>query len=279
MFASTVATWLSPLAMTRPNSKGYSSCSILHLEPFQTLRKRIWRATEMAMTLPHYHLHPLLSIGILPSLPWSERQIFWWSFTLHILGYLLSGCLQEMSNVNMALFREFIGVKCTLHSPIDSRWTPHIPHNSINSRWSPVKTCGKAENDKAKSGIDEAKGVPGRQGVTEGDRMMWRRFDEEEKCWRVWGRWKTGVIRWWQTRPQLMCCALACGTRCPLISGARKTMRMTENKARMYRFLSITNWSLAEAQEFLIYRNTEINRYWTQEYEITKNKVIRSEEQ
>ena len=26
---------------------------------------------------------------------------------------------------------------CTLHSPIDSRWTPHIPHNSINSRWSP----------------------------------------------------------------------------------------------------------------------------------------------
>ena len=29
--------------------------------------------------------------------------------------------------------------KCTLHSPIDSRWTPHIPHNSINSRWSP---CG-----------------------------------------------------------------------------------------------------------------------------------------
>ena len=30
-------------------------------------------------------------------------------------------------------------VLCTLHSPIDSRWTPHIPHNSINSRWSP---CG-----------------------------------------------------------------------------------------------------------------------------------------
>ena len=27
--------------------------------------------------------------------------------------------------------------QCTLHSPIDSRWTPHIPHNSINSRWSP----------------------------------------------------------------------------------------------------------------------------------------------
>ena len=35
-------------------------------------------------------------------------------------------------------------------------------------------------------------------------------------------------------------------------------MRMTENKARIYRFLSITNWSLAEVQEFLIYRNTEI---------------------
>ena len=42
---------------------------------------------------------------------------------------------------------------------------------------------------------------------------------------------------------------------------ARKTMRVTENKARMYRLLSITNWSFAEAQEFLIYRNTEINRY------------------
>ena len=33
----------------------------------------------------------------------------------------------------------------------------------------------------------------------------------------------------------LMCCALACGNRCPLISGAWKTMRMMENKARMYR--------------------------------------------
>ena len=32
-----------------------------------------------------------------------------------------------------------------------------------------VKTCGKAENDEAKSGNDEAKGVPGRRGVTEGD--------------------------------------------------------------------------------------------------------------
>ena len=31
------------------------------------------------------------------------------------------------------------GSLCTLHSPIDSRWTPHIPHNSMNSRWSP---CG-----------------------------------------------------------------------------------------------------------------------------------------
>ena len=71
--------------------------------------------------------------------------------------------------------------------------------------------------------------------VTEGDGTMWRRFDEEEKCWGVWGRRKTGVIRRWRTWPQLMCCALACGTRCPLISGARKTMRVTENKARMYK--------------------------------------------
>ena len=72
--------------------------------------------------------------------------------------------------------------------------------------------------------------------VTEGDGTMWQRFDEEEKCWRVWGGRKTGVIRRWRTRPQLMCCALTCGTRCPLISGAWKTMRMTKNKARMYRF-------------------------------------------
>ena len=35
-----------------------------------------------------------------------------------------------------------------------------------------VKTCGKAENDEAKSGNDEAKGVPGRQGVIEGDGTM-----------------------------------------------------------------------------------------------------------
>ena len=115
--------------------------------------------------------------------------------------------------------------------------------------------------------------------VTEGDGTMWQRFDEEEKYWRVWGGRKTGVIRQWRTRPQLMCCALACGTRCPLISEARKTMKMAENKARMYGFWSITNWSLAEAQEFLIYRNTEINGYWTQEYKITKNEVIRSEKQ
>ena len=32
-----------------------------------------------------------------------------------------------------------------------------------------VKTCGKAENDEAKSKNDEAKGVPGQRGVTEGD--------------------------------------------------------------------------------------------------------------
>ena len=99
-----------------------------------------------------------------------------------------------------------------------------------------VKTCGKAENDEAKSGNNEAKGVLGWRGVTEGDRTMWRRFDKEEKCWGVWGRQKTGVIRRWRTRPQLMCCALACGTGCPLISGARMIVRMTENKARMYRF-------------------------------------------
>ena len=55
--------------------------------------------------------------------------------------------------------------------------------------------------------------------VMEGDGTMWQRFDEEEKCWRVWGRWKTGVIRQWRTQPQLMCWALVCGTRCPLISG------------------------------------------------------------
>ena len=35
-----------------------------------------------------------------------------------------------------------------------------------------VKTCGKAENDEVKSGNDEAKGVPGRRGVTEGDGTM-----------------------------------------------------------------------------------------------------------
>ena len=117
-------------------------------------------------------------------------------------------------------------------------------HFSYTQSWVPcqlsffmsVKTCRKAENDEARSRNDEAKGVPGRRGVTEGDGTMWQRFDEEEKCWRVWGRQKTGVIRRWRTWPQLMCCALACGTRCPLISGARKSVRMTKNKARMYRF-------------------------------------------
>ena len=34
---------------------------------------------------------------------------------------------------------------------------------------SPVKTCGKVENDEDKSGNDEAKGVLRRRGVTEGD--------------------------------------------------------------------------------------------------------------
>ena len=40
---------------------------------------------------------------------------------------------------------------------------------SLITRTVIVKTCGKAENDEAKSGNDEAKGVPGRRGVTEGD--------------------------------------------------------------------------------------------------------------
>ena len=39
-------------------------------------------------------------------------------------------------------------------------------------RFVSVKTCGKAENDEDKSGNDEAKGVPGRRGVTEGDGTM-----------------------------------------------------------------------------------------------------------
>ena len=38
--------------------------------------------------------------------------------------------------------------------------------------WLLVKTCGKAENDEDKSGNDEAKGVSGRRGVTEGDGTM-----------------------------------------------------------------------------------------------------------
>ena len=35
-----------------------------------------------------------------------------------------------------------------------------------------VKTCGKAENNEAESGNDEAKGVLERRGVTEGDGTM-----------------------------------------------------------------------------------------------------------
>src|SRR5882762_2689297 len=27
--------------------------------------------------------------------------------------------------------------ECTLPSPIDSRWTPHIPHGNMDSTWSP----------------------------------------------------------------------------------------------------------------------------------------------
>ena len=68
-----------------------------------------------------------------------------------------------------------------------------------------VKTCEIAENNEAK----ESAGMMRCDGG----------FDKEEKCWRMWGRQKTGVIRWRWMRPQLMCCALACGIGCPLISG------------------------------------------------------------
>ena len=39
----------------------------------------------------------------------------------------------------------------------------------ISTKSCHVKTCRKAENNKDKSGNNEAKGVPGRRGVTEGD--------------------------------------------------------------------------------------------------------------
>ena len=60
------------------------------------------------------------------------------------------------------------------------------------TNWSLVKTCGKAENDEAKSGNDEAKGVPGRRGVTErcdGGLMRKRSAEECEEDG------KRGVIR------------------------------------------------------------------------------------
>ena len=46
-----------------------------------------------------------------------------------------------------------------------------------------VRTCGKAENDEAKSGNGEAKGVPGWRGVMEGDGRWWNDVTE---VW--WGR-------------------------------------------------------------------------------------------
>ena len=75
-----------------------------------------------------------------------------------------------------------------------------------------VKTCEIAENNEAKSRNNKAKESAGMMRCDGG-------FDKEEKCWRMWGRQKTGVIRWRWMRPQLMCCALACGIGCPLISG------------------------------------------------------------
>ena len=54
-----------------------------------------------------------------------------------------------------------------------------------------------------------------------------------------------------------MCCALACGTKCLLISGAHNEDDGEQSKDVLVNY----NWSLAEAQEFLIYRNTEINGY------------------
>ena len=56
--------------------------------------------------------------------------------------------------------------------PILSYQIPHPPSLSSPSMLEGVKTCGKAENDEAKSGNDEAKGVPERRGVTEDDGTM-----------------------------------------------------------------------------------------------------------
>ena len=54
----------------------------------------------------------------------------------------------------------------------DSNFTHVLPVSNTISYSMGVKTCGKAENDEAKSGNDEAKRVPGRRGVTEGDGTM-----------------------------------------------------------------------------------------------------------
>ena len=49
-----------------------------------------------------------------------------------------------------------------------------------------------------------------------------------------------GFIR--QMLPQLMCCALACGTSCLLISGAQKKMRVMKIEARIY--MALVNYKL-----------------------------------
>ena len=51
---------------------------------------------------------------------------------------------------------------------------------------------------------------------------------------------KRGFIR--QMFPQLVCCALACGTRCLLISGAQKKMRVMKIEARIY--MALVNYKL-----------------------------------
>ena len=66
----------------------------------------------------------------------------------------------------------------------------------------------------------ELNGVPGWWGVTEDDGMWWSEVTEMRSAGECEEGWKRGFIR--QMLPQLMCCALACGTRCLLISGAQK---------------------------------------------------------
>ena len=168
-----------------------------------------------------------------------------WNIFFMILRVLacpahLQTCLYTIANCHIiipSLPHRRTRLPCHDGSPNTRSTTAQAPPDSRKRQG--VKTCGKAETTRLKAEMTRLKECQDDEvwrKVTEGDGTMWRRFDEEEKCWRVWGRRKTGVIRQWRTQPQLMCCALACGTRCPLISGARKTMRMMENKARMYRF-------------------------------------------